>query len=172
MRVSGGDITLFDHTITTGYKNAEIDGTITNFSPKTITNIDATGNVKSFEFIVFDTQLDKYNYFSDVILSQLTISDDNIFRVNAYEGITVWEDFTVQGENFAEFSLSRKPVVKNSIVVYQTEQINGNTKGNELQEVTSFLEPRAQNQFSGVTELPKPYVRDVAIDGTINSRSL
>lgn len=165
--VGGGDITLFDHTITIGYKNGVGVTPAINFSPKTITSIDATGNIKSFEFISFNKELDKYNYFEDVVLNSLTIGTDNIFRVNAYEGITVWEDFLVQGENFAEFTLSKKPVIKNSLVVYQTESLSGNTINNELQEVTSFLEPKAQNQFVGTTELPKPYVREVSIDGTI-----
>jgi len=165
--VGGGDISLFDHTISVGYKNRDGGNSPINFSPKTISSIDATGNIKTFEFINFNKELDKYNYFEDVVLNGTTISDDGKFRVNAYEGVTVWENFIVQGENFAEFTLTKSPVVKNSIVVYQTETLNGNTEGNELQEVTSFLEPKAQNQFVGTTELPKPYVRDVAIDGTV-----
>ena len=118
---------------------------------------------KNFEAISFNEEIQKYNYVESTIKLETGSSESNSnlqHTVSFYEGRTfVFEIDVTTNNNFA-FQLPQFPVLQNSARVYLINQAQDEQE--ELEQVLSFLDPRAQRETDQAGELIKiPYILNV-----------
>jgi hypothetical protein len=140
------------------YLTEAYDAGVGTLSPFALNVIDTTGVTTTFELLSYDSVLSQYNYKTGVKVEGSTD------ELNFYEGKTYVEDFTTNTDNGYSFTLTNYPIIEDSIRVYF---VNGATE-EEMLEVTSFLDPEAQNeQDDDGDDYGIPYVLEVNEDESV-----
>ena len=136
-------------------------GSIIPFSLQTITE---TGENRIFEAIRFDSENNKYDYKSGIAI------ENRETTIPFYEGKTIIDNFEVITENGATFSLTRNPIIQNSVIVYLLQRDNNTIIEKELNQVETFLSNEAQTTINSVTgrENAIPYLLNVNENDTVS----
>jgi len=153
------DRTIGDFTLTEAF-NPNSDSAI--FSPFSLTANDKNGVARNFETINFNSETDRYDYLSNVIVETGTITSPNLSSIETfYEGTTYVETFISTTDNGPVFELSKKSVVEGSVAVYVVQESESSPIYEAL-EVSSFLDPNAQKiQDDFGNDLNIPYITNV-----------
>lgn len=150
------------------YLTAPYDNSGT-LSPFTLNAEDKNGVMRIFEAINFNNENDTYDYKGGVQLQTGTAENPNLTHyVEFYEGSTYIEQFEAETDNNPIFNLSQSPVIENSVQVYLVVEQGGSVTETRLNEVNSFLDPKAQNEYDAFgVNLPLAYKRNVEENDTI-----
>lgn len=137
--------------------------------PYTLTAKDKSGETRNFECLEYDEANNRYEYKTGIKIESGTVSNPNLEHlVEFYEGETVIDPFVADTSNNPIFTLTRSPVVENSVRVYLVKVSGVTTTEEELVKVRSFLDPEAQREednFGNLLSLP--YIQHVEEDDTV-----
>jgi len=141
-------------------------GTINFF---TLTAKDKSGQVRNFEAITYDDANKRFEYKTGVKINTGTAAVPKLnTTIDFYEGQTIVANYTAETDNNPVFTLQQNPVMENSIRVYLVKESGGNKTEEELNKVSSFLDPEAQkDQDSFGNPYSLPYILNVTEDDTV-----
>lgn len=158
-----------DRPVGTFYLSPLYNATVGQISFFTLTAKDKSGTVRSFEAIPYDSTNARFEYKNGLQISSGSASIPNLnHTINFYEGKTVIETFTAQTDNNPIFTLTQNPVTANSVRVYKLEKSGTTTTETELNRVTSFLDPAAQQSTDSLgNSYEIPYMLNVSENDTV-----
>ncbi|MCF7951180.1 MAG: hypothetical protein K9L57_06075 [Spirochaetaceae bacterium] len=141
-------------------------GSLTPFS---ISAEDRNGVMRNFEALNYNDEAGTYDYKGGVEINSGDAEDPNLTHyIDFYEGTTYIEEYTAETDNNPIFILSRSPVIEGSIQVYEVSQESGGIIETRLNEVNSFLDPEAQNEYDEFgNALPLTYKLNIEENDTV-----
>jgi len=137
----------------------------TTFNPFYLTAKDRKGVSRNYEAISYDTFNQKYDYKIGVLVGDTFATTTGI--INFHEGKTYIDTFTASTDNGFSFTLNKFPVIQSSPRVYFADDVS--LTETELLQVSSFLDPLAQEETDPLTGDPRPlpYTLTVGADDSV-----
>ena len=134
-----------------------------SLSPYTLTASDLSGVNRTFECLEYDDVNNRFEYKTGVKIESGNAASPNLNHIlHFYEGVTKIDTFTATTDNNPIFTLTQSPVIHNSIRVYKISSSGGIITETELEQVNSFLDPKAQqNTDTFGTAIELPYILTV-----------
>jgi len=157
------DRPIGDFFLSPVYQN---DGQLTPYS---LTAKDKSGALRVYEAIEYDDANTRFEYKTGISIDSGDAEDPSlIHHINFYEGVTAIQTFTADTDNNPIFTLSRNPVIENSVRVYLITTTGAIVTEEELTLVNSFLDPEAQRSTDAFgNDLPIAYVINVSEEDTV-----
>ena len=159
----------FDRPFGSYVFSGSFDSTTADLNLFSLSARDRSGATKkNFEAIAFDEQNNRFEYTQEIRIGTGSNTSPNLTHVvNFYEGTTFIETSEVETENNFVVDLPRSPVIKFSPRVYRLLGEN-NEEQEELLQVESFLDPRAQRVEDAFGRPnPIPYIVNVLENNTV-----
>lgn len=158
-----------DRPIGSFYLTELYDANVGTLTPYSLTAADLSGTTRTFECLEYDSVNNRYEYKTGVEIESGNVSSPDLdHEKHFYEGVTKIDTFVATTDNNPVFTLTQSPVIHTSVRVYAVESSGGVATETELEKVSSFLDPNAQqstDSFGDAIELP--YIMTVGDNDTV-----